>query len=498
MIRFDRVLIDPSPELLTRTLDQAVSAANQRARRRLLAWPPGDFASFEQSLKGDAEGVWQWTQQERATYSAAQRSIVAVAWWTDWIGRKHVRITAHRTDFNRTERRNVFTRGQERPAQWAVYPERLYMRQDQKDWVLHGVCECGMSGSPRDLGWMGDRCGPCHDRLETGALGQAAGLPSSVLTELDRPAWAVSFSRDGKRLFWQEQWRPEVHAWQLAAGQAGPLPRPEQRSAYSSFPLLEVSTDGRWLLSSDTYRGLVLYDLTGGETPRRLHTTGSTCNDVIFTADSQSLLEMGLANYRDMFSRLYVRSLEPGAVSREVRLPRGDLRFDRMAMSPDGRLLATAAASGEIFLQRFPDGGVVYSWSAHSAAPAPRFAWSSAEPAVRELIFSPDGRWIASSGTDQRVRVWNAADGGEHPGFRNRLTGAHFRIAFAPDGGVLAAGDPEGVLRLCDTTSGKLHGAYRWHPGRIESLAFSPAGHWLATSGSDDSIKLWPWIYMVK
>ncbi|HYT87735.1 MAG TPA: hypothetical protein VEL76_03350, partial [Gemmataceae bacterium] len=50
----------------------------------------------------------------------------------------------------------------------------------------------------------------------------------------------------------------------------------------------------------------------------------------------------------------------------------------------------------------------------------------------------------------------------------------------------------DGCLRLRDATDGHLLGAFRWHQSAIDTVAFSPDGHWLATGGKEDRIKLWP------
>src|SRR5437763_15391036 len=44
--RFDRTLIDPTPEALDVTLAAAAEAANRGFRARLLAWPLDGFAEF--------------------------------------------------------------------------------------------------------------------------------------------------------------------------------------------------------------------------------------------------------------------------------------------------------------------------------------------------------------------------------------------------------------------------------------------------------------------
>jgi WD40 repeat protein len=57
---------------------------------------------------------------------------------------------------------------------------------------------------------------------------------------------------------------------------------------------------------------------------------------------------------------------------------------------------------------------------------------------VNSVVYSPDGRWLASAGYDRTVKVWNAHTGQE----RLTLTGhtdAVWGVAFSPDGQRLAS-----------------------------------------------------------
>src|SRR4051812_7065617 len=59
-------------------------------------------------------------------------------------------------------------------------------------------------------------------------------------------------------------------------------------------------------------------------------------------------------------------------------------------------------------------------------------------------------------------------------------------VAFSPDGKTLATGDGKGVVRLWDTTTGKLRVAIAAHTNWAFSVAWSGDGKSFATGGGDD------------
>jgi WD40 repeat protein len=122
---------------------------------------------------------------------------------------------------------------------------------------------------------------------------------------------------------------------------------------------------------------------------------------------------------------------------------------------------------------------------------------------IRNLALSPDGKVIASVADDMVCKLWDAADGkvlhelrGHKEKTPNHFPSMLYACTFSADGKYLATGDKVGHIVIWETETGKSvstlesPGMYTWDGrqrihsiGGIRSLAFSPDGKLLAVSG---------------
>ncbi len=211
--------------------------------------------------------------------------------------------------------------------------------------------------------------------------------------------------------------------------------------------------------------------------------------------------------------------------------PGGPPGTDTVALSGDGRLLASGAPSGAVELWRLSahrgarllarlsvsggvndvtfspgggrlaavgDGGAVRQWPLGPAGEpgAPVTLDLPGHPSLDAVAYSPTGRDLAAAGAAGTLAIWTLGRSG--PRLITRVTVAPTQLtalAFSPDGSTLAAGAHDltvwhwrlganGVPRL---PGRPLHGFANW----VDSLTFSHDGRFLAAGSSDNTIRIW-------
>ena len=261
-----------------------------------------------------------------------------------------------------------------------------------------------------------------------------------VVEQLRHPGGATSlaFSGDGAHLF-SGGYDATVREWDLAAHKQARVFTGPTGTVWT----LDVTPDGKRLAAAGEDAILRMWDLGKGTTPMLLRGHSRNIWEVRFSPDGKRLASGSFDNSVRLWDVSSGRSHKvlTGHTQAVVGLD----------FSSDGKLLATGA-----------DDSTIRLWRASDGAPL-RIIDNGYH--VDKVAFSPDGQWLASGGHARGsvAEVWH------------QLTGA--------------GGEGESA-RIWRTQDGALVAALP-HPEDVISLAFSPDGNWLVTSGEDNRFRLW-------
>jgi len=109
---------------------------------------------------------------------------------------------------------------------------------------------------------------------------------------------------------------------------------------------------------------------------------------------------------------------------------------------------------------------------------------------IYSVAFSPDGKFIASGGVDNTLKLWSLEDGSAVKTFKGHRNFVN-SVAFSPDGKKLASASEDGTVKLWDLESGSCLNTMKGHQDSVWSVAFFPDGERLASGSTDGTIKLW-------
>ncbi|MGI8977634.1 MAG: WD40 repeat domain-containing protein [Pirellulaceae bacterium] len=185
---------------------------------------------------------------------------------------------------------------------------------------------------------------------------------------------------------------------------------------------------------------------------------------VAFAGTSAALLTGGTDNLARLHS-LALLKVVPGHVGPVTGL----------AYSPDGAALISGGADKTVRHWNSVDGATVK-------------AYVGVTDVVTGVAVSPDGTRVIASSADKVIRLWNFADAAALPPIT--LAAPLRSLTLSPDGTRLAASGDDGPVHVLELPSGKELETLPTHGGAATSLSFAADNRSLASTGPDKIVRI--------
>ncbi|HYW79250.1 MAG TPA: WD40 repeat domain-containing protein [Thermoguttaceae bacterium] len=309
----------------------------------------------------------------------------------------------------------------------------------------------------------------------------------------------------------------------------GSQPAPSVQCRVSQGPAVPISavafsSDGK-TLAVGGYKEVLIWDLDGAKLAKRIGTEhlGNFVRDLVFTKDGKSLIVAEGTPHGA--GAVKILDLESGNPTVSFDEPK-DVVY-RLALSPDGKLLAGGGVEGVVRVWNLNEKKVVATINDHGD-------W------ILDVSFSADGKLLMTGGEDRTWRVWNVEDfsavgnmvqnepvhglaanpdgsryaiavGGptekivelryktdlqqtrKPRAYRTLYTdaGMPLDVLWTPDNKQVCIPCSDNKVRIFDPNNGRLLATLAGHDDWVYGFALSPDGTKFASGSGDGTVKLW-------
>ena len=251
------------------------------------------------------------------------------------------------------------------------------------------------------------------------------------------------------------------------------------------------SPDGRILASEERFDKIHLWDVNTGKQKYKLQHQGGI-KHFDFSADGQTLVTLSIAGpsintifyHADTGTEKQVKSMDMNHVD--------FIESYHTTLDRNTNILATGRLDHAINL-----------WDLAKGVHKKTFRGPG--NGLGCLAFSPDGKVLASGGTDRNrlhdeeavrrgngtLYVWDAVKGKRKHSFSDDDIFSIRSVAFSPGGSLLASGGEFGRIHLVDPNTGKYMKRLEGHSEEVVAISFSADMRTFASGSKDGRVRIW-------
>jgi len=153
--------------------------------------------------------------------------------------------------------------------------------------------------------------------------------------------------------------------------------------------------------------------------------------------------------------------------------------LNTIALSPDGKFIASGGSGNSVKIRSIKDGETVRILQGFTAP-------------VNYVIYSPDGVLVAACSQDKTIKIWRVADGQLMKDLTSH-TASVSSIAFNKEGTLLVSGSYDKKVNLWRVSDGALLKSLSGHSAAVTAVSVSPDGDLIASGSTleENKIKTW-------
>ena len=240
---------------------------------------------------------------------------------------------------------------------------------------------------------------------------------------------------------------------------------------YGSIESAEFSPDGNRIVSGSKFDNQVIMWRTSDGMELWRATVAQEIERVAWSMDGKYVCSVSEDFLLSMFDA------SDGKLIKTVRHLQG---IDALAASPDGRFMVSGEENTE------GEDGKTHGWVRVFSMPElEQVKLLDHGEIVNEIHFTSDSKYMLTAGHPDKVMVWDTTTWEEVTTLRGEPDKIFVTAQFSPDDSMIAASGRTGDVYVWDWRKGKVLSKFN-HTGRkTESLAWSPDGHYMVTSGND-------------